>query len=553
MKRLIFALVFCITLLNVVAGKAFTHKVYFKISLTRYNDPADTIHRAKNPSLHKNVKPAVSKTATTKNSAADQKNFAFYHSYTRVIEISKNQIFSTPDFNNPDNKLIDILIRAVKAQKITAYEKLAEPKRVFDAPFVKPLTFKELQSKITDTIIVPRFDNDGTKIGEKKEAVPFDPHKIYGYALKEIVYLNKQTQTVETQIVGLAPMIYLTLSNGDTVGTQPLFWLKYKQSNPLLAAIRVTDPDNNLYDISLNDILLNRRFDSKITEESNPKGLSIKDHVKGTDGQDKESKRIEEGLTAYKNSFNKGKVAARNAGTSGVAKTNLHLYHTYYRELSMEDPRGQIYNQPNNSLFKALVQALKEHRVNAYTDLSDLKSVADRPFTGPLNYKNVMGKVIDSVLIAQNDSNGNQVGTHFSVKEFQSKKITAYRLKEIVYVNKAKKTVEVKIIGIAPIETITTPDSAVILGTEVICWFKYDQCRSILSAIKVTDNNKSPDISNLDEAIINQHSDWKIIEESNPRGLRIIDYVSDKAERLKEAARIEKKLADFRNSVQKAP
>jgi gliding motility associated protien GldN len=546
MKRLIFALVFYSTLLNVVAGKAFSNKVYFKISLTRYNGPADTTHRAKTPSQHKIVKQTASKTI-----AADQKNLAFYLSYTRVIEISKNQIFSTPDFNNPDNKLIDILFRAIKAQKITAYEHLTGPKHIFDAPFVKPLTFKKLQSKITDTVIVSRFDNDGTKIGEKKVTTPFDPRKIYGYALKEVVYLNKQTQTVETQIVGLAPIIYITLSNGDTVGTQPLFWLNYKQSSPFLATIRVTDPDNNLYDISLDDILLNRRFDSKITEESNPQGLSIKDYVKGTDGQDKEAKRIEDGLTAYKNSFNKGKVAVRNTGTGGVAKTNFHLYHTYYREISMEDPRGQIYDQPNNSLFKALVQALKEHKINAYTDLSDLKNVADRPFTGPLNYKNVMGKVNDSVLVAQNDANGNQVGTRFSVKEFQSKKLTVYRLKEIVYVNKAKKTVEVKIIGIAPIETITTPDSGVILGTEVICWFKYDQCRSILSAIKVTGNNKSPNISSLDEAIINRRSDWKIIEESNPRGLRIIDYVSDKAERPKEAARIEKKLADFKNSVQK--
>jgi gliding motility associated protien GldN len=553
MKRLIFALVFYSTLLNVVAGKSFTHKVYFKISLTRYNCPADTTHRTKTPSLHKKVKPAVAKTAITKTSTADPKNFAFYHSYTRVIEISKNQVFSTPDFNNPDNKLIDILFRAIKAKKITAYERLTGPKRSFDASFVKPLTFKKLQLKITDTVIVPGFDNNGTKIGEKKEAIPFDPRKICGYALKEVVYLNKQTQTVETRIVGLAPIIYLTLSNGDTVGTQPLFWLNYKQSSPFLATIRITDPDNNLYDISLNDILLNRRFDSKITEESNPKGLSIKDYVKGADGQDKESMRIEDGLTAYKNNFNKGKVAARNAGTGGVAKTNLHLYHTYYRELSMEDPRGQIYNQPNNSLFKALVRALKEHKINAYTDLSDLKNVADRPFTGPLNYKNVMGKVNDSVLIAQNDANGNQIGMRLSAKAFQSKKITAYRLKEIVYVNKAKKTVEVKIIGIAPVETITTPDSAVILGTAVICWFKYDQCRSILSAIKVTGNNKSHNIGNLDKAIINQRSDWGIIEESNPQGLRIIDYVSDKAERPKEAARIEKKLTDFKNSVEKTP
>jgi gliding motility associated protien GldN len=545
MKRFIFVLVFYSTLLNVVAGKAFSNKVYFKISLTRYNGPADTTHRAKTPSQHKIVKQTASKTST-----AGQKNFAFYHSYTRVIEISKNQVFSTPDFNDPDNKLIDILFRAIRAQKITAYENLTGPKRVFDATFVKPLTFKKLQSKITDTVIVPRFDNDGTKIGEKKVATPFDPRKIYGYALKEVVYLNKQTQTVQTQIVGLAPVIYLTSSNGDTVGTQPLFWLNYKQSSPFLATIRVTDPDNNLYDICLNDILLNRRFDSKITEESNPKGLSIKDYVKSTDGQDKEAMRIEDGLTAYKNSFNNGKAAARNTGTGGVTKTNLHLYHTYYRELSMEDARGQIYNQPSHSLFEALVRALKEHKVNAYTDLSDLKNVADRPFTGPLNYKNVMGKVNDSVLVAQNDANGNQIGTRFSVKAFQSKKLTAYRLKEIVYVNKAKKTVEVKIIGIAPIETITIGDGSIV-GTAVICWFKYDQCRSILSAIKVTGNNKSPDIRNLDEAIINQHSDWQIIEESNPQGLRIIDYVSDKAGRPKEAARIEKKLADFKNSVQK--
>ncbi len=250
----------------------------------------------------------------------DQKNIKFYHRYWRDIDLKdpKNQ-----KFNTPGSTLIEALLKGMQDGKITPYDPtggtVANPT---GDEFTVPLTYNQLMGKLRDTVNVDIIDpTTGAKTGTKRSVNDFSPSKVVGYRIKEDVYLDKRREKVETRIIGIAPLIRLTLSNGDTVGTQPVCWLKYKQCRLVFATMDISDPDKNLYDVSMDDMFLQRQFNAKIIEESNPLGRRIKDYITDPIEQDKESARIEKKLADYKNNLWKY-TTSETVSAAPAAKAN---------------------------------------------------------------------------------------------------------------------------------------------------------------------------------------------------------------------------------------
>jgi len=227
-----------------------------------------------------------------------ENNVKFYHRYKRDISFKDPR---NAKFNTTGATLIEAILKGVKDGIITPYDatSIAKINPSGDA-FTVPLTYSQFMGKLVDTALVDQLDKDGNKIGSVKQLNDFSPDKVVGYRIKEDVYYDKQRAKVETHIVGIAPLIVLKLSNGDTVGTQPVVWLKYKQCREVFAKMDVSDADHNMYDVSMDDMFLQRQFNSVIVEESNPKGNRIKDYMKTPEDQAKEAARIEKKLADYK-------------------------------------------------------------------------------------------------------------------------------------------------------------------------------------------------------------------------------------------------------------
>ncbi|EHQ25823.1 hypothetical protein Mucpa_1666 [Mucilaginibacter paludis DSM 18603] len=225
-------------------------------------------------------------------------NVKFYHRYKRDIMLKDPK---NAKFNTPGSTLIEALLKGMKEGVITPYD--ATPGTTANPTgdaFTVPLTYTQLMSKLVDTAMVDQLDKDGNKIGSVKKLNDFSPDKIVGYRIKEDVYYDKQRSKVETRIIGIAPLITLKLSSGDTVGIQPSCWLKYKQCRLVFAKMDVSDADRNLYDVSMDDMFLQRQFNAVIVEESNAKGDRIKDYAKTPEEQAAEAARIEKKLADYK-------------------------------------------------------------------------------------------------------------------------------------------------------------------------------------------------------------------------------------------------------------
>lgn len=222
----------------------------------------------------------------------------FYHRYWRDIDLNdpQNKIFTQPGAT-----LIEAILTALKDSLITAYDPTpGMPQNPTGDAFITRISYQQIMSQLADTSIIDQFDKDGNKIGSIQRANNFTPDKISGYRLKEDVYFDKIRSRVITRIVGIAPLLKLNLSTGDSLGSQPLCWFRFSQFRKLLVTLAVNPKDKKVA-LSMDDIFLQRRFASRIIEESNPQGMRIKDYATSLPDQQKEEKRIEQKLVSYKN------------------------------------------------------------------------------------------------------------------------------------------------------------------------------------------------------------------------------------------------------------
>ncbi len=225
------------------------------------------------------------------------KEIRFYHRYWRDIDLQdkKNQVFSKPGAT-----LIEAMLKGINEGKIIAYDPMGgTPENPAGDAFITPMSYKDLMSHLSDTAYVDQFDKDGNKTGTIAKPNPFTPDKISGYRIKEDVYYDKQRSRVITRIIGIAPLLKLSLSSGDSIGTQPLCWIKFKECRKVLVTIDEDNPNKKI-GLTMDDIFLQRRFNAPIVAESNPLGARIKDYETTPAAQLQEAGRIEGKLNTFK-------------------------------------------------------------------------------------------------------------------------------------------------------------------------------------------------------------------------------------------------------------
>jgi gliding motility associated protien GldN len=198
----------------------------------------------------------------------DRNQVKFYKRVWREIDVHnpKNQIFDTPGAT-----LADIIFEGVKTGRLTAYDpELMNPSG--DNTFKKRLNYKEAMGSLRDSAMVDQFDKDGNKIGSKMVLNDFNPEKISRFRIKEDIFYDKKRSLVVTRIIGIAPLKEAQAA-GQTIGYTPIFWLYFPQARNYFASKDVSDPDHNLYDMTLDDVFLQRRFTSTIVRATGSAGL----------------------------------------------------------------------------------------------------------------------------------------------------------------------------------------------------------------------------------------------------------------------------------------
>lgn len=220
----------------------------------------------------------------------------FFHRYWRDIDLQdpRNKKFSTYHAD-----LINALLTAIRKKEIKAYSPAGGvPENPTGDAFTVPIPYEQLMAGLSDTAVVNIIDKDGNITGTKTVPNPFTPEKISGYRIKEDVYYDRIRSRSVTRIIGIAPLVKLTLSSGEVLSVQPLCWLKYKDCRKIFVTIDI-DPTKKIGD-TMDDIFIQRRFYGRIVQESNPEGKRIKDYKTELPDQEAEAQRIENKVTVFK-------------------------------------------------------------------------------------------------------------------------------------------------------------------------------------------------------------------------------------------------------------
>lgn len=198
----------------------------------------------------------------------------------------------------PQSRLIDVLMDAIKADELRAFDATPTKDHPNGDEFLVVLTAKQAMTKMADSVLVDKLDkNTGDKVGSEMKMGEFNPDSIVKFRLKEDWIFDKQRSEFTPRIIGIAPLIQIKVA-GVSLDYQPAFWIYFPEARPILAAKEVTMRKNDAMNLSYDQVFLKRIFSSYIVKESNEKDERIKDYAQGIDRL-YESERIKKNLLDY--------------------------------------------------------------------------------------------------------------------------------------------------------------------------------------------------------------------------------------------------------------
>ncbi len=220
------------------------------------------------------------------------KNIRFYKRVWRDIDLKdeRNYIYAIPG-----NSLMEVIMKGIETGKLTPYN----PE---DDSFKGKLSATEGIARFADSVLVPIFDDEGNQIDSRMALNEFNPERVTKFRIKEDIFFDKQRGRLETRIIGVAPLMDITTSSelATSVGSTPAFWLYFPQLRYSLVKVDISDPDRGLYDMTMDDLFVQRKFASKIIRESSPGMLQQATYAGADSTQTDNSANLEDKLESYK-------------------------------------------------------------------------------------------------------------------------------------------------------------------------------------------------------------------------------------------------------------
>lgn len=191
-----------------------------------------------------------------------QANIRLYARVWRVIDLddTANAILIIPG-----RSLMETIMNNVRSGKLTPYEK---------DDFKVKLMAKQSEMRFADSVLVPKFDKDGNQMSSKMVLNEFNPDKIRKFRIEEEVFFDKQRGRMDTRIIALAPLLNLSTSTDlpANFASAPAFWLYFPQLRYALIKEDLSDPDKNLFDVTMDDVFMQHKFKAYLVKEFSPGG-----------------------------------------------------------------------------------------------------------------------------------------------------------------------------------------------------------------------------------------------------------------------------------------
>ncbi len=188
----------------------------------------------------------------------------------------------------PKMPLITILLDAATSGGVTLYDGL-------DDEFTTPVdlgTIPALSSQ-SDSVWVynPVTEMDELTVIRQE----FNPDAVNKFRIKEIWFFNEETSTMESRILGIAPIMEKYGELGNYQGDVVLFWAYFPELRETLVKKQAYNPLSGGIPLTFDHLFTLRLFSSYVIKEDNVEDLRIQDYSTGINAL-YESEKIKEDL-----------------------------------------------------------------------------------------------------------------------------------------------------------------------------------------------------------------------------------------------------------------
>jgi len=273
-----------------------------------------------------------------------QTDVAYQKRVWREIDVREklNQAFASPK-----SRLMDILVNAIQAGELTAYDPTptAENPTGDNFEHMAVLSIDQVMARLGgDSVLVEQFNENNEVISSHYENRDFSGENVLKFRIKEDWIFDKQRSIFEPRIIGIAPLITpdipgadaLPVSDGNTGSADPFdpfaprpentgenntaneqaplpvqneptiqidpipaFWIYFPEARHVLVNKEVMNRHNDATGLSYDDVFIKRIFASYIVKQSNTEDLRIKDYVGNDIERLLESERIKKTLMDF--------------------------------------------------------------------------------------------------------------------------------------------------------------------------------------------------------------------------------------------------------------
>ena len=187
--------------------------------------------------------------------------------------------------------LVNLLIEGIKNAKLTAYS---------EDEFKTPMTYEQVREALGAKNKILKVRNPDTgELVEKPVTGEIRSQEVKQFMIKEEWYFDKQTSTMNVQILGICPIKEFYReddTNQENVQRSQVFWIYYREARDVLATSAIFNPLNTANNTSFDDVFLKRRFNSYIIKEENIyDNRAISQYLSGKDAM-LESRKIEKSI-----------------------------------------------------------------------------------------------------------------------------------------------------------------------------------------------------------------------------------------------------------------
>lgn len=203
--------------------------------------------------------------------------------------------------DNGSQRFISILLKAIKDGDVTAFS-------ADDDRFTTPITPEQAMSAFGGGFDTSRkFDLQGNVVGYEVRPKVVDPDSIYKFRVKEEWVFDKNTSRMTVRILGIAPVIPVRLSTGETLANSdhPTWWVYYPDMRPVLAKYEVYNPKNFGARMTWEELFESRMFSSYIIKSSmdNPRDEYFSSYIKDPLFRLLEGENVKEKIFNYEQSL----------------------------------------------------------------------------------------------------------------------------------------------------------------------------------------------------------------------------------------------------------